>query len=137
MAPSAKRPHEVDQVENYQHKRRLQEPNEEQAIDDPISVFEKHPGRKSNSQIVGRLGGKIPQVRLPALLADGTLGEIALDSYRGRYLILLFYPADFTFVCPTELLAFRYVVHIHFMTILLYPIPFRNGNFFSWFVVWQ
>lgn len=31
---------------------------------------------------------------------------IELDSYRGRWLVLFFYPADFTFICPTELRDF-------------------------------
>ncbi len=31
---------------------------------------------------------------------------VSLDDHRGRWLVLLFYPADFTFVCPTEMLAF-------------------------------
>jgi peroxiredoxin (alkyl hydroperoxide reductase subunit C) len=31
--------------------------------------------------------------------------RVALDDYRGRWLILFFYPLDFTFVCPTEILA--------------------------------
>jgi alkyl hydroperoxide reductase subunit AhpC len=30
-----------------------------------------------------------------------------LDCFQGKYLVLLFYPADFTFVCPTEIIAFR------------------------------
>ena len=29
--------------------------------------------------------------------------KIKLSDYRGKWLVLLFYPADFTFVCPTEL----------------------------------
>ena len=29
--------------------------------------------------------------------------KINLDSYRGKWVVLMFYPADFTFVCPTEL----------------------------------
>jgi peroxiredoxin (alkyl hydroperoxide reductase subunit C) len=32
--------------------------------------------------------------------------EDSLDSHRGRWLILFFYPLDFTFVCPTEISAF-------------------------------
>jgi alkyl hydroperoxide reductase subunit AhpC len=32
--------------------------------------------------------------------------NIKLTDYVGKYLILLFYPLDFTFVCPTELIAF-------------------------------
>lgn len=54
---------------------------------------------------------------LPALLerapdfsgtavVDGAFREISLSDYRGRYLVLFFYPLDFTFVCPTELVAF-------------------------------
>jgi peroxiredoxin (alkyl hydroperoxide reductase subunit C) len=31
---------------------------------------------------------------------------VSLDEHRGRWLVLVFYPADFTFVCPTEMLAF-------------------------------
>ncbi len=34
---------------------------------------------------------------------NGKLGKIKLSEYRGKWLILFFYPADFTFVCPTEL----------------------------------
>lgn len=35
-----------------------------------------------------------------------TLGEpISLTDYRGKWLIFFFYPLDFTFVCPTEILA--------------------------------
>jgi alkyl hydroperoxide reductase subunit AhpC len=36
----------------------------------------------------------------------GQIQEISLESYRGKWVILLFYPLDFTFVCPTELIAF-------------------------------
>ncbi len=32
--------------------------------------------------------------------------EISLDDYRGKWLVLFFYPLDFTFVCPTEIIAF-------------------------------
>ena len=33
--------------------------------------------------------------------------KFSLSSYRGKYVILFFYPLDFTFVCPTEILAFN------------------------------
>lgn len=29
--------------------------------------------------------------------------EVSLDDYKGKFVVLFFYPADFTFVCPTEL----------------------------------
>src|ERR1044072_6541732 len=32
--------------------------------------------------------------------------SVKLEDYKGRWLVLLFYPLDFTFVCPTELTAF-------------------------------
>jgi peroxiredoxin (alkyl hydroperoxide reductase subunit C) len=48
-----------------------------------------------------------PDFTAPAVLADGEIQEdFALESLRGRYTFLLFYPLDFTFVCPTEILAF-------------------------------
>jgi peroxiredoxin (alkyl hydroperoxide reductase subunit C) len=34
---------------------------------------------------------------------DGEIKKIGLSDYRGRWVVLFFYPADFTFVCPTEL----------------------------------
>jgi peroxiredoxin (alkyl hydroperoxide reductase subunit C) len=42
----------------------------------------------------------------PSTLED----EASLRDYRGRWLILFFYPADFTFVCPSEVLAFNAAV---------------------------
>jgi len=41
---------------------------------------------------------------------DGDIKKISLDDYKGKWVVLFFYPADFTFVCPTELgeLADRY-----------------------------
>ena len=34
---------------------------------------------------------------------DGEIKTIKLDDYNGKWVVLVFYPADFTFVCPTEL----------------------------------
>ena len=42
-----------------------------------------------------------------AVLPDGAIKEgFKLSSFKGRYVVLFFYPMDFTFVCPTEILAF-------------------------------
>lgn len=49
-----------------------------------------------------RIGEPIPAQRLPAYHA-GSLTEVDLADGRGRWTVLLFYPGDFTFVCPTEL----------------------------------
>lgn len=36
----------------------------------------------------------------------GNFGHLSLEDYKGKWLIVFFYPLDFTFVCPTEILAF-------------------------------
>ena len=33
-------------------------------------------------------------------------GKVSLSDYAGKYVVILFYPFDFTYVCPTELIAF-------------------------------
>jgi peroxiredoxin (alkyl hydroperoxide reductase subunit C) len=41
-----------------------------------------------------------------AVLGDGSLGEVRLSEFRGkRYVALFFWPLDFTFVCPSEIIA--------------------------------
>ncbi|KAF4072775.1 hypothetical protein AMELA_G00251280 [Ameiurus melas] len=42
---------------------------------------------------------------------NGEFKELKLSDYRGRYLVFFFYPLDFTFVCPTEIIAFSDRVH--------------------------
>ncbi|KAI8774990.1 peroxiredoxin-2-like [Biomphalaria glabrata] len=39
-------------------------------------------------------------------VVDGAFKEIKLSDFKGKYLVLFFYPLDFTFVCPTEITAF-------------------------------
>lgn len=39
---------------------------------------------------------------------DGSIKEISLTDYRGKWVVLLFYPLDFTFLCPTELRGFNH-----------------------------
>mmetsp|Transcript_66188 Transcript_66188/g.123563 ORF Transcript_66188/g.123563 Transcript_66188/m.123563 type:complete len:220 (-) Transcript_66188:51-710(-) len=48
-----------------------------------------------------------PDFSLPAAMPDGSTKTLSLEDYRGKYVILFFYPFDFTFVCPTEILAFN------------------------------
>jgi peroxiredoxin (alkyl hydroperoxide reductase subunit C) len=48
-----------------------------------------------------------PDFTATAVLADNSFDEeFKLSSLQGKYVILFFYPLDFTFVCPTEILAF-------------------------------
>lgn len=39
-------------------------------------------------------------------VVDGDFQTVKLSQYRGKYVVLFFYPLDFTFVCPTEIIAF-------------------------------
>ena len=48
-----------------------------------------------------------PEFVAAAVTADHAIEEqFRLSTHRGRYVVLLFYPLDFTFVCPTEILAY-------------------------------
>ncbi|KAF9530709.1 2-cysteine peroxiredoxin [Crepidotus variabilis] len=40
-------------------------------------------------------------------VSEGTFIDVKLEDYLGKWVVLLFYPMDFTFVCPTEILAFN------------------------------
>lgn len=57
------------------------------------------------SSLIGR---KAPDFVAPAVLGDNSIREdFSLQSLRGKYVVLFFYPLDFTFVCPTEILEFN------------------------------
>lgn len=47
-----------------------------------------------------------PDFKATAVMPDGSFKEIKLSDYRGTWVVLFFYPLDFTFVCPTEIVAF-------------------------------
>lgn len=47
-----------------------------------------------------------PDFTATAVMPDGQFKEISLSDYRGQYVLLFFWPLDFTFVCPTEIIAF-------------------------------
>ncbi|XP_053868758.1 peroxiredoxin-2 [Malaclemys terrapin pileata] len=51
------------------------------------------------------VGKPAPSFHATAVV-DGAFKEIKLSDYRGKYVVLFFYPLDFTFVCPTEIIAF-------------------------------
>ena len=47
-----------------------------------------------------------PDFKAQAVMPDNTFEELILSKFRGKYVLLFFYPLDFTFVCPTEIIAF-------------------------------
>ena len=55
------------------------------------------------SVLVGR---PAPDFTSAAVLADGSIVEdFKLSDYKGKYVVIFFYPLDFTFVCPSEIIA--------------------------------
>src|SRR5215203_660840 len=52
-----------------------------------------------------RVGQQAPDFTATAVV-DQEFKTIKLADYRGKYVVLFFYPLDFTFVCPTEIIAF-------------------------------
>lgn len=50
---------------------------------------------------------KAPEFTATAVMEDGSFKEISLSDYKGKNVLLYFYPLDFTFVCPSEILAFN------------------------------
>lgn len=48
-----------------------------------------------------------PDFTATAVMGDNSFNEnFSLSDYKGKYVILFFYPLDFTFVCPSEIIAF-------------------------------
>ena len=47
-----------------------------------------------------------PDFTAQAVMPDNSFAALTLSSYRGKYVVLFFYPLDFTFVCPSEIIAF-------------------------------
>ena len=60
-----------------------------------------------NTVTMAKVGKPAPDFNMPSTKNMETLAEnVKLSDYKGKWLILMFYPLDFTFVCPTELTAF-------------------------------
>ena len=53
------------------------------------------------------VGKKAPDFTVPAVMGDGSIVDAFTfsEAIRGKYGLLFFYPLDFTFVCPSELIA--------------------------------
>lgn len=48
-----------------------------------------------------------PQFTTDAVMDKGEVKKVSLSDYKGKWVVLFFYPLDFTFVCPTEITQFR------------------------------
>ena len=57
-----------------------------------------------------RVGDEAPNFALKGIF-QGTVSDFTIQSFPGKWLILFFYPADFTFICPTEVAGFSKMAH--------------------------
>lgn len=53
------------------------------------------------------IGKPAPQFQAKAVVQGAIVENFSLSNFHGNYVVLFFYPLDFTFVCPTELHAFQ------------------------------
>ncbi len=53
-----------------------------------------------------QVGQAAPSFSATAVMPDGDFATITLEQFKGKFVVLFFYPLDFTFVCPTEITAF-------------------------------
>ena len=53
-----------------------------------------------------QVGQKAAEFKADAALGNDEFKSVSLADYKGKWLVLFFYPLDFTFVCPTEINAF-------------------------------
>lgn len=71
-----------------------------------MSTTVQENGRATAPHGTARIGHPAPAFRMASTRNLQTLKEdVTLDDYAGRWLVLFFYPLDFTFVCPTEITA--------------------------------
>jgi alkyl hydroperoxide reductase subunit AhpC len=52
------------------------------------------------------VGQKAPAFAVDAVVGKGDFKKISLEDFKGKWVVMFFYPLDFTFVCPTEILEF-------------------------------
>ena len=55
------------------------------------------------------VGEKFPKFEKQAVLADNQFGTVTSEDHKkeGKWMVIFFYPKDFTFVCPTEIIEFN------------------------------
>ena len=60
------------------------------------------------------VGKKAPDFTATAVLGNNEITNITLsEAIKGKYAVVFFYPLDFTFVCPSELIAFDHRLEEH------------------------
>ena len=62
------------------------------------------PGTRSFASLIGK---QAPAFSANACMPDGSFKQVSLNDYKGKYVVLYFWPADFTFVCSSETIDFH------------------------------
>ena len=60
----------------------------------------------SSTQETLQVGRKAPAFSTDAYMPDGSFKKLSLSDFKAKWVVLFFYPLDFTFVCPTEIRSF-------------------------------
>ena len=68
-------------------------------MNDTISAHER------NAYMPVLVNNNAPEFTSQAVMPNGEIKEISLSNFKGQYVVLFFWPLDFTFVCPTEIIA--------------------------------
>jgi len=63
-------------------------------------LINKTSQRKNKKKMSAKIGKPAPEFKATAVV-DGNFKDISLKDFKGKYVVLFFYPLDFTFVCPT------------------------------------
>jgi eukaryotic-like serine/threonine-protein kinase len=75
-------------------------------MSDKSNVTEHEPARPQPASVPTLIGSPAPLFDLPCTrFPDPARSRVRLGDYRGRWLVLVFYPRDFSLVCPTELIG--------------------------------
>ena len=53
-----------------------------------------------------KVGDRITEFQAEAYYPDGKIKPLKFSDYKGKWVVIFFYPLDFTFVCPTEIKTF-------------------------------
>ena len=53
-----------------------------------------------------KIGSQAPEFSTTAVVNGDFVENFTMSQFKGKYVVLFFYPLDFTFVCPTEICAF-------------------------------
>ncbi|XP_071523298.1 peroxiredoxin-2-like [Panulirus ornatus] len=100
---SLKRPRQEDEVERrkkVQHRVRREELSME--VEERASSTAP---LQSSQDVDLHVGAPAPHFTCDAVL-DQKFKRVSLEDYYGKFVVILFYPMDFTFVCPTEIMSF-------------------------------